>query len=547
MLFKKTFLFFIVSSFLLLVTSFNSTPTFAQTTPTANPINASATATTTNPFDGVVKLAQAALPGRTTLERWAYDFALGSAQAFSNIVTGDKTEYFSLAQAWYNSNQAGIKTPLPRYNVGGLVGSSTQMIGLLYTPAASGVQYVASLMDNVMAKPAYAQGTGGFGFQGLQFLLPLWKGTRNIAYVLSSIIFVIVGLMIILRVKISPQAVVTLQSSIPTIITALILITFSYAIAGFLIDLSNLVGAIVLAIIFQTQGIDPNTNNVLIPAATSGLSSSLSVLKYKELVNPGFATIGEMLLRTAPGWSVMQISMQIGGVIGGMLLAGLLNFLPGGAIPVTYGVGNVVGQFVGIIAGIFLPLIIGVVVGIWVIKMFFGMVTCYVTIIFKIILAPLEIFIGAFPNSKTGFSSWFFDVLANVMVFPIITIFFAILNLITYSIYGSDPFNNTVWAPGPISTSWYGSTSQTSGAVLAALVGLAGLAMAANLPSLIPQYIFMIKPSPFGDAVGKNMKDLESGIKLVPQIYHDRLDDTNPIDRMQMTVLETLRLAQRRH
>src|SRR5258708_14361646 len=43
--------------------------------------------------------------------------------------------------------------------------------------------------------------------------------------------------MIMFRVKISPQVVVSVQSALPKIAIALVLVTFSYAIAGFLIDI----------------------------------------------------------------------------------------------------------------------------------------------------------------------------------------------------------------------------------------------------------------------------------------------------------------------
>ena len=114
------------------------------------------------------------------------------------------------------------------------------------------IEYIAQVKDNFLGKPAYAQ---GIGFQGLQFLLPLWRGFRNMVYVFSTIIFLIIGIMIILRVKVSPQAVITIQSAVPQIITTLILVTFSYAIAGLVIDLANIIQAIVVAMLFSVKGV----------------------------------------------------------------------------------------------------------------------------------------------------------------------------------------------------------------------------------------------------------------------------------------------------
>ena len=62
------------------------------------------------------------------------------------------------------------------------------------------------------------------------------KAFRNFAYVLITLLFIIMGLMIMFRVKIDPRTVVSFQSALPKIIMALILVTFSYAIVGLLID-----------------------------------------------------------------------------------------------------------------------------------------------------------------------------------------------------------------------------------------------------------------------------------------------------------------------
>jgi len=66
--------------------------------------------------------------------------------------------------------------------------------------------------------------------------------------------------------------------------------------------------------------------------------------------------------------------------------------------------------------------------------------------------------------------------------------------------------NATIWAPGLI---W--STNTLYAPILSAAVGMTGLALLSKLPDLIPQYIFMIKPSPFGQAIGQNMDMSKAG------------------------------------
>jgi len=81
------------------------------------------------------------------------------------------------------------------------------------------------------------------GFDDLQSsggLLELWVVLRNAAYALSVLVLVIVGFMIMLRVPLDPRTNVTVQMAIPRLIIALILITFSFAICGLMLDFGRL-------------------------------------------------------------------------------------------------------------------------------------------------------------------------------------------------------------------------------------------------------------------------------------------------------------------
>jgi len=114
------------------------------------------------------------------------------------------------------------------------------MNGLYTNPPASGIQYFADLGNKLkIVKPALAQQDEGIGFNLMKTTQPIWQVFRNITYILFVFILVGMGFAIMFRVKISPQAVITFQSALPRIVIALILITFSYAIVGLLIDIGN--------------------------------------------------------------------------------------------------------------------------------------------------------------------------------------------------------------------------------------------------------------------------------------------------------------------
>ncbi len=470
---KKLIFIFLFSSFLFLASIFSS-PIFAQTTAASNSTGID-----------FMNIQNAGKKGQTTLERWSEDSITGSSMAILKNMIGEVPEDFFTQLEQVTTTGQG---KFPKLAIGGALGKGTQMIATLFTPPASGIQYIADTWGNVLGKPAYAQ---GYGFNGLQFLLPLWKAARNIVYLLSSIVFVVIGLMIILRVKISPQAVVTIQSAVPTVITSLILVTFSYAIAGLLIDIGNIVLGIILSAIFNAQGkglSDNIINNTIYP------------FDFKSLSNPTMFTLTTLSFAS------------INSLVPLVLIIGLISSVIVGLMTLSIGSGIILG-----VLGMLIILILFIlIIGYWLVMLWFGLVKTYITIILKVISAPIEIFMGTFPNSKIGFSSWLLDILANIMVFPIVTIFLVILTIITDSILNT---NGTIWAPGLISI--YKTLYPP---MLSAAVGLGGLALISKLPELIPQYIFMIKPSPFGAAIGENLatKNLP-GVGLIKSVGSEAL------------------------
>ena len=143
---------------------------------------------------------------------------------------------------------------------------------------------------------------------------------------------------------------------------------------------------------------------------------------------------------------------------------------------------------------------------IWMVKFFFGLLKCYIVIILKIILAPLEIGMGAFPNSKLGFSSWLTDLVANLAVFPLSLIFLVMANMII------EAAGKGLWQPNMIGGSLLGSAANAatslSGGILPAAIGIATIMILSKLPKLIPEFIFAIKPSPWGKALGESYKNM---------------------------------------
>jgi hypothetical protein len=269
--------------------------------------------------------------------------------------------------------------------------------------------------------------------------------------------------MIMLRIKISPQATITIQSIIPKIIISLILVTFSYAIVGLLIDFSQVIANLGISLIYNITG------------NKSSISDFAIWGKNARLVNNN------------NGWDFVHglIIAWTGNTFWGQVAAWILG-----------GLGFLVG--VGVI--LVLRLILSF-------KLFFGLVKCYITILLKTIIGPLEICLGAIPNLKTGFGTWFISIFANLMVFPIVKIFLVLALELRELLW-----HKYVWVPDTIS----GVDTGSGRAFIAVAVSFAAWFILAKLPKIVPEAIFKIKDElGFGAAIGENMKPIKTTSKAI--------------------------------
>lgn len=256
----------------------------------------------------------------------------------------------------------------------------------LTNPPASGFQSVSQGLAKLQIVPsAYAQGVGYTSTSAVQ---KLWSASRNIAYLVSTILLIAAGFLIMFRVKINPQTVVSLQTMIPKLAITLILITFSYAIAGFVIDL---IYVLISLFIGSLQF------GVLDPAAIS--------------TAVGFFTQGSYNWVWVYFLVPLFLFFFLGALVG---LGGFAALGPAGAIP---------GTIVAILAIIIFLLVIWILFKIW-----WMMVKTYITLIFLIIAGPWQIMLDLIPG-QSGFGSWLRNIIANASVFVVVPIMF-VLNMI---------------------------------------------------------------------------------------------------------------------
>lgn len=376
------------------------------------------------------------------------------------------------------------------YVPGGAMGQLNEAIVALHQPPASGIEYIAQVKDSFLGKPVYAQsGT----FQKLQFILPLWRIFRNVVYLLSTILFIVVGMMIMLRVKVSPQAVITVQSAIPRIITVLILVTFSYAIAGLVLDLCNLFQAIATSLLFSAQ------NKKL----TEQLFESTNW--YQNWLTDVWEWI-KNIFRTDPDFSYSSLANMDSRTFRDLGARITPNIVNGRYLGLFIGRVTGVGGLLGGLGGVLLPLLISIIKFFWLFKLFFGLLKCYATLLIKIIFAPLEIAMGALPNSKMNFSSWVTDFAANALVFPVVALFLVVVNvIIDVFVAGTRGTSQALWMPSLIDATRLFTFQDRAYTAIATGLGLIALSLLSKLPEMIPVMIKEMKGPDLGKAIGESL------------------------------------------
>lgn len=333
-----------------------------------------------------------------------------------------------------------------------------KMVTSLYDKPVSSGEYVANLGESIgimSSQKAYASpGTDFLNFNGSGFL-KIWVAMRNLSYVFFVIVMVAIGFMVMFRFKINPQTVATIQSSIPKIVLSLLLVTFSYALCGFMVDLVYLGNGIIVTT-FVTGGIIPDP-------------------------------------------------------VGGPVKWDILTLLNGGfgGISVFAYISNAITNFAGLFDGSFSPLvnfIIAITLLTTTFQIFFALLTKYITIIISTIFMPLAILWGTVPGQEDTFPKLFKSTLSAALSFPAVYFF---LILASYVAKGTviqvdpslPPFNLGA-------TTLVGVAGRTASSIVAL-----GIIMAtAKIPSAIDDAL-SVRPG-----LASGTADLSGALRRIPII-----------------------------
>jgi len=338
--------------------------------------------------------------------------------------------------------------------------------GTMYRQPISSVQYLAFMRNKIgIVKPSYA------ATPGTEILAPLiiiWEGIRNVSYVFFIIIFVAVGFMIMFRSKLNPQTIINIQLALPRIIIALILVTFSFAILSFLVDLA----------FFGNQLVAGALGNPLVDAATKA-GFSFNWRPFDNSTDPSSGFLIHVLGRFGEN-NVLQLIIKALGAIGGLIA--LQDF-----------------------DSIFLIIIAFSLVG-SLVKIFFALLTRHVTIILSVIGAPLVFLLSAVPSQNNTATTFLKTFLSAVLTFPAVLV---ILNLALFFSAATDPRLNNVIPPFFLGTKPDSDVIHTMGGFIA--LGL--LMVASKIPQVLDE-VFQVK----GGAIAAAGGEIGGAVRKIPII-----------------------------
>lgn len=338
-----------------------------------------------------------------------------------------------------------------KYFNGSVFGGIAKLIAFPYAnPPASGIYWAYSGLQGAGFVPkSYA--AEGIGFSALKPLSGLWQMFRNVSYMLVVLILLVVGFMIMFRVKINPQTMVTLENSLPRIVITLLLITFSFAIGGFLIDLMYVVTGLAVSIVSNNGVFSLGTNLQRDLITSGGITKLFDMIFWNENT-----------LRT--GGAIYSLMPTFINVVVRTLTAGIWLFLFNKINPLKQLLNgdpcNVAGFEVGALAcsiaawliipsllflfsPILLSIFILVTTGLLVFfRIFFLLFATYLRILFSIMFSPIILLGNALPG-RNMFMRWIKGLVADLLVFPIVIVLVAISTIIVNIPRGRGDF----WSP----------------------------------------------------------------------------------------------------
>ncbi len=353
---------------------------------------------------------------------------------------------------------------LPETMRKGLLGLSESAVVAMFNNQPR-VDVIAHLADewipgyNKESSSVYAAGYDDLQQMGVD---DLWSKMRNLAYLGYVIVMIIIGFMIMFRHKIGGQTMVTIGNSLPNIVISLILVTFSFAIIGLIIDFGGIVTRIISNLIFGEIG--------------GGVR-----------IHQPFALFWDLLWKEMPIASGIGVGLTIAGII--------MLFTPLG-----------IGGILLIIIGLFLA---GVVI-VGAVKLWITLVKAYLGLLVDVILSPIKVMLGGLPGNSAQMLEVFKSALRNTLVFPLA---YAIVNL------PSLLDNNSINLGFPETLVGVANKGSDSiGGFLICIARILALYAAASAPEML-KAVIPPNETPASAKAAEKVKESLSGVPLIGGMF----------------------------
>ncbi|MBU1500139.1 hypothetical protein KKE48_04710 [Patescibacteria group bacterium] len=366
-----------------------------------------------------------------------------------------------------------------------LLNTTGKAIGFLYNNQPSFIEYLAYEGQRLnLIKPAFAASGGGWDW--LNPTLPIWTISRNVSYLFFVVIFVAVGFMIMFRSKLNPQTVINIQLALPRIVVGLIMVTFSYAISGLLVDVVFLGHGLLRNIVVVESGIKCHTDPDWWPGKVFGDPNTIWEQGYDKDTNTC-----DMSMLTPSAWP-FNIMGRFGSEKDG---SGIVDLA-------LSGIGEIfLGKFTEKLTGLF-RLIIAFSVISATFKIFFSLLTKYVMIIILVITMPFS-FLGSALSAQSSPIKPLKALLANTISFPITSL------LLVLAYYFSSAASGTK----DLAPLYMGAFSTTRGDNITA--GLVAIGILMSIPTILAAVDKAFEAQPIAQAA---TEQLAGGFRKIPII-----------------------------
>jgi hypothetical protein len=303
------------------------------------------------------------------------------------------------------------------------------------------------------------------GYDYLQSLniSDLWEQVRMIAYLVFVVVLIIAGFMIMFRQKIGGQTMITIFNTLPNVIVGLILVTFSFAIVGLVIDF----GAVLMTVVGSI--LDVNNGGVMVTHPFSLMT---------------------IVFRGEDGTGIIPTNNSF------QSAALITAFAASFAVPIL----NIASALLAVVVFAFLGIVLFASI-----KVYITLLKAYVGLIIDTILAPIFLVVAVIPGKTHIGKNWFLRIIKHVMTFVGVYFF---INLAIYL------FNANIDFIFPSFGSPTTGNNPVLNLVLRAVIPIALFFFAAEIPNLLSDLI----PADGGKGAGAAAGGVQKSISKIPLV-----------------------------